>query len=202
MRIWSAHEGANTNLPLSTGDAWLLSLPMFHVSGLGILFRCTLAGATVIVPAANQSLVEQIEKRRPTHLSLVPAQLSRWLDDAAQPPEFLKAVLLGGGPLPNDLIQRAHTAGWPLFATYGLTEMASQVTTTTLGAGADELQTVGGVLPDREVMIAEDHEILVRGATLFQGYVQGGRLNRPLDANGWFHTGDIGAVGTKRGDWS
>ena len=67
--------------------------------------------------------------------------------------------------------------------------MASQVTTTREGAGVDELRTAGRALPGRELMIAEDHEILVRAGNLdarlrSRQYA----VNLPLDAAGWFHT--------------
>jgi O-succinylbenzoic acid--CoA ligase len=49
-------------------------------------------------------------------------------------------------------------------------------------------------LPWREVSISERGEILVRGETLFVGYVEGEESDRPLDADGWFHTGDLGEL--------
>jgi o-succinylbenzoate---CoA ligase len=185
-------RGANQNLPLAAGDRWLLSLPLFHVSGLGILFRCTLAGATIVVPEPELALDDQVRQQRPTHLSLVPTQLIRWMDQSPRPPQSLQAVLLGGAPLPTDLIRHAHAQGWPLLTTYGLSEMASQVTTTLPGCDLDELRTSGHVLAGREMMIGPDEEIRVRGSTLMAGYVQGRQLQRPLDAGGWFHTGDLG----------
>ena len=47
--------GANQQMSLVPGDRWLLSLPLFHVGGLGILFRCLLSGATVVIPDSNQN---------------------------------------------------------------------------------------------------------------------------------------------------
>ena len=169
-------RGSNTEL--AALDRRRLAIIAAHVSRLGtrdlVSLHCGRA-RRLSCPLADQSLTEQIQQTRPTHVSLVPTQLqSMALRRRTQPPDFLKAVLLGGAPLPVDLIQRAHSAGWPLFTTYGLSEMASQVTTTTHGACADALRTVGCVLPGRELMIADD-QIRVRGATLFNGYVQGVR---------------------------
>ena len=101
---------------------------------------------------------------------------------------------MGGGPVPPSLVDEALARGLPLHTSYGLTEMASQVTTTPPGASLEELRTAGRVLPDREVSISERGEILVRGETLFAGYVEGEELDRPLDAEGWFHTGDLGEL--------
>jgi len=72
--------------------------------------------------------------------------------------------------------------------------MASQVTTTPPGASLEELRTAGRVLPNCEVSISEGGEILVRGATLFAGYVEAEELDRPLDGGGWFHTRDLGEL--------
>jgi O-succinylbenzoic acid--CoA ligase len=50
------------------------------------------------------------------------------------------------------------------------------------------------VLPYREVSVSREGEILVRGETLFAGYVEGERIDRPVDAASWFHTGDLGKL--------
>lgn len=46
--------GSNTNLPLTVGDRWLLNLPLHHVADIGILFRCLLAGAAVVLPGKQR----------------------------------------------------------------------------------------------------------------------------------------------------
>ena len=65
-----------------------------------------------------------------SHVSLVPAQLARLLDVAGDvaPPPALRAVLLGGGPIPPALVTRAVRAGWPVVPTYGLSETGSGAT--------------------------------------------------------------------------
>jgi O-succinylbenzoic acid--CoA ligase len=55
----------------------------------------------------------------------------------------------------------------------------------------------GKVLRQRELNIAKDGEILVRGNTLFQGYVEGDSVCLAVDEQGWFHTGDIGRLDDK-----
>jgi O-succinylbenzoic acid--CoA ligase len=72
--------------------------------------------------------------------------------------------------------------------------MASQVTATRPGASREELRTSGRPLAHREILVSDDGEILVRGKTLFAGYVKSDTMDRPLDAGGWFHTGDLGAL--------
>jgi o-succinylbenzoate---CoA ligase len=183
--------GSNANITLRPGDRWLHSLPLYHVGGLSILFRCLLAGATVALPLPGASPGESIAGLGATHVSLVSTQLSRLLRERADL-GGLQAVLMGGGPVPPSLVDEALARGLPLHTSYGLTEMASQVTTTPPGANPEQVHTAGRVLPRREVSISESGEILVRGETLFAGYAGGEELDRPLDEEGWFHTRDLG----------
>jgi o-succinylbenzoate---CoA ligase len=185
--------GSNANIALKPGDRWLHSLPLYHVGGLSILFRCLLAGATVALPQHGTPLGEAIAGLGATHVSLVSTQLSRLLREAADL-TALEAVLVGGGPVSLSLVDEAIARGLPVHTSYGLTEMASQVTTTPPDASLEELRTAGRVLPNREVSISESGEILVRGETLFAGYAEGEELDRPVDAEGWFHTRDLGEI--------
>ena len=75
--------GSNANIALKPGDRWLHSLPLYHVGGLSILFRCLLAGATVALPQHETPLGEAIAGLGATHVSLVSTQLSRLLREAA-----------------------------------------------------------------------------------------------------------------------
>ncbi len=185
--------GSNGNIGLRPGNRWLLSLPLYHVGGVSILFRCLLAGATVALPEPGASSGRSIEELGITHVSLVATQLRRLLREK---PETggLTAILLGGGPAPESLLEEAAGRGLPVRNSYGLTETASQVTATPseTGTGFTDFRTAGRVLDHREVSVSGEGEILVRGKTLFAGYVEGGRVERPLDAEGWFHTGDLG----------
>ena len=185
---------ANDNIPLQPGDRWLLSLPLHHVAGIGILFRCAAARAAVAVPDPEMPLPRALEVLRPTHLSLVPTQLRRLLDDqgAARTLAGVKAVLMGGAPMPPRLVRRALDLGVPIHTSYGLTETSSQITATRPGDHLDALMTSGAPLTPGTVSISAESEILVRGKTLFLGYLQNKTLRRPLDADGWFATGDFG----------
>ncbi|WP_022834439.1 o-succinylbenzoate--CoA ligase [Salisaeta longa] len=191
--FWSA-RGAHVNMPLRRGDRWLASLPMYHVGGLAIVIRCMLAGATV-VEAPDAPLHQSLQAMRATHVSMVTTQFRRCLQALRTPPAPLRAVLLGGGPLPNDLLMEGHAAGWPVHASYGSSEMASQITTTPPGAAPDALRTAGRVLPYRALRIATTGEIQVRGRPLFRGYLQpDGSLDPARTADGWFQTRDRGRL--------
>lgn len=192
---WSA-RGSNENIPLAPGDRWLLSLPLYHVGGLAIFFRCLLAGAAVAVPTLEALRQRPLAASGVTHASMVSTQLLRQLREgeaeATRGP--LKALLLGGSALPPSLLEAAHARGLPIYTSYGLTEMASQVTTTPPGTTPLRMQTSGRALPYRELRIAPDGEILVRGETLFLGYVEGQEVHTSRDAEGWFHTRDVGTL--------
>jgi len=187
--------GSNTNLPLEPGDRWLLDLPLYHVGGLGILFRSLLAGSTVVMPDRGEALDAVLSRYQVTHLSVVVTQLHRLL----QQPESvrypaLRYIILGGSPVPLKLLERAAARGLPVFASYGCTEMASQVATTGPVSTTAQRLTSGKLLPHRRLRIGEEGEIQLAGETLFMGYVEGGKLRRPLTDDGWFATGDLGRL--------
>lgn len=188
--------GANDNMPLEPGDRWLLSLPIHHIGGMAVVFRCLLAGATVVVAPPERDLVESLKRHHITHVSVVAAQLKHLVqsDIASSGLSRLKAVLVGGGSVPGRIISRACEAGYPVYTTYGLSEMASQVTATRPGDPYELLLTSGRLLNHRRLDIAADGEILVKGATLFRGYLVGSTVESLLDDKGWFHTGDIGCL--------
>ncbi len=192
--------GSNENIVLAPGNRWLLSLPLYHVGGLAIVFRALLSGVAVVIPPAGVDLAEAIRRYSPTHISLVSAQLKGLLRDDSSTDRLrkLRAILLGGGPASAVTIGNALEQRLPLLTTYGLTEMASQVTTSQVATSqmtTSQVTTSGKMLPHREVSISTDGEILVRGACLFKGYLINGKVSTPtVDGDGWFHTGDLGSV--------
>jgi len=186
-------RGANANIPVKPGDRWLLSLPLYHVSGIGIVWRCILAGAAVVFPG-DLELEKALKHFKITHVSLVPTQLQRLMANKAniKTLQTLKAILLGGAPIQDDLLKTAKNFKLRVYPTYGLTETASQVATS---------QKPGGplyVLKNRKLKIV-DGEILLRGKILFQGYWKKGELQKPFDQDGWFKTGDLGSYTKKAG---
>ncbi|MFC5706978.1 AMP-binding protein [Aeromonas eucrenophila] len=181
-------RGSASLIPLDGDCGWLLSLPLFHVGGYAILFRVFLAGASLVLDDRGQPLKARLESQPVTHLSLVPTQLWRLLAQGFDPARTrLRELLLGGAAIPQPLVSRLRAMGLTPKVSYGLSEMGSQVCTgQPTGAGV-----VGKPLPGREACIRQG-EICVRGATLFAGYFKAGRLERPLDEEGWFHTRDKG----------
>ena len=186
---------ANERLAVNTESRYLLSLPLYHVSGIGIVWRTFLAGGTVVLPSRGQNLAETLTLKKVTHMSMVTTQLRRLLRSrTGGAPADLAAVLVGGDIVVPSVLHEAYRRGYPVRTTYGLTEMASQVTTLAQQDVPDKLSTSGTLLPGRELCIGKLGEILLRGDVLFRGYMKGRELSLPIDENGWFCTGDTGVL--------
>jgi len=177
-------RGVLALMPYGEDDDWLLSLPLFHVSGQGILWRWLQAGARLTV-REKQPLAQAL--RGCTHASLVPTQLWRLLN--TYQPVALKAVLLGGAAIPVELTQQAREQGIRTFCGYGLTEFASTV----CAKAADGEPDVGYALPGREVQVVNG-EVWIRAESMASGYWRDGELVPLTNAQGWFATRD-------RGEW-
>lgn len=168
-----------SRVDLNYGDRWLLSLPLFHVGGIGILLRCLLAGAKASLDPHNPLI---------THVSFVPTQLFRTTPIYKN----LRCLLLGGAPA-NEI--PLHL---PIYLTYGLTEMGSLVTARLNPPCIEGFHYLGHPLKGREMKLGVDGEIWVKGACLFQGYWENKELVLPLE-EGWFATGDLGRYCPKEG---
>ena len=177
-------QGVLALMPYGGDDDWLLSLPLFHVSGQGILWRWLLAGGRLTV-RKKQPLEQALAGC--THASLVPTQLWRLLHTHHH--VALKAVLLGGAAIPVELTEKAREQGIRTFCGYGLTEFASTV----CAKAADGEPDVGTALPGREVKLVEG-EIWIKAQSMAAGYWRDGALLPLTNAQGWFATRD-------RGEW-
>jgi len=188
--------GSNENIKFEIGDRWLLSLPLYHIGGLSIIFRAFLSGGTVILQNKNKELAEDIKQNEISHISLVATQLFRLLQkkESIKILKNLKAILVGGSFIPSGLVELCIKNNLSIFTTYGLTEMASQITTTKPNDEHQNLFTSGRLLKYRQLKIDDNNEILVKGKTLFKGYVEKENTINPVDINGWYHTGDLGKI--------
>ncbi len=187
----AAATASNQRLPLGPGDIWLNCLPLFHIGGCSILWRCAKAGATVLLHDGfvTEAVARTLHASPVTHISLVPAMLARLLDQGCAPPASLRCALIGGAALSPTLFERARAAGWPLFVTYGMSETAAQIATFDATQHTWQEGLVGHPLSGVELAIGEDGRIGVRGPQVMAGYLDG-----PVLEDGWFSTGDLGQL--------
>jgi long-chain acyl-CoA synthetase len=104
----------------------------------------------------------------------------------------VETFISGGAPLGRELAEWFATVGIRIHEGYGLTETSPVIAVNT--PINHRIGTVGKILPNLEVRIAEDGEILVRGPSVFKGYWNLPEETRNAFQDGWFKTGDIGHI--------
>jgi long-chain acyl-CoA synthetase len=107
-------------------------------------------------------------------------------------------MVTGGAAASEKLLRIFNAAGIPIYEGYGPTENSPVISINRKTKGDTMYGTVGPVLDGIEVKLAEDGEILVRGATVMQGYYKRPDLTAEAVIDGWLHTGDIGVWVNKR----
>jgi len=107
----------------------------------------------------------------------------------------IQGIISGSAALQPRLSRIFTAAGIPVIEGYGLTETSPVLTCNRFYKGQNHFGTVGLAIPDVEVKIAENGEVLGRGPNVMMGY-----FNHPvttketIDEEGWFHTGDVGEI--------
>ncbi len=182
--LWSA-VGSGFNIGVDPADRWLCCLPLSHVSGLSIVMRSVIYGTTAVLHDGFDvdRAAAALEGEGITTVSLVATMLTRLLEagaDLSGP----RAILVGGGPVPEEPLEEAIAKGATVVQTYGLTETCSQVTTLAPADARRKLGSAGRPLLTTHLRI-RDGEILVQGPTVAPA---------SLDADGWLHTGDLGQI--------
>ncbi|MDX6585665.1 MAG: o-succinylbenzoate---CoA ligase [Solirubrobacterales bacterium] len=179
-------------LGLSPADRWLCCLPLHHVGGLSILTRAATCGFGAVlhdgfdVDRVGASFAED----EVTLVSLVTTQLIRLLEadvDLTGP----RALAIGGGPVPIDVIEEATGRGATVIQVYGMTETTSQVTLLETADAQRKAGSAGRALLGAELR-TDQGEILVRGAVVAPG---------SAGADGWLRTGDLGSIDSEGYLW-
>ena len=113
-------------------DRWLLCMPLYHIGGLSIVFRCCLYGTCIILHQRfnTKAVIQSIQSDKATLISLVPTMLKRILDEEEHSSLLsLRLILLGGDATTQSLVNRCEPLNLPIATTYGLTDTTSQVAT-------------------------------------------------------------------------
>jgi fatty-acyl-CoA synthase len=207
---------------LSGDDAYLHTLPMFHVNGWGGVWAVAAAGARhVCLPRADPpEIVRLIDAEGVTIAFAAPTVLVMLAGDAStqgwRPPRRVRWYV-GGAPPPAALIKRCEEdLGFDIVHVYGLTETGPWLTVCEWRKVWDERpvaeraaiksrQGIGQVAAGRVRVVRDDlsevardgveiGEIVVRGPTVTPGYYRDPEATAAAMAGGWFHTGDLAVV--------
>ena len=161
-------------IPVDAASIWLNCMPLNHIAGVMIIYRCWFNQASMILHNSfNEKKVWQdINDCAVSHISLVPRMLFKLLElsQNCSLPASLKYVLVGGDSLSESLYQRAISAGWPIYISYGMTEASSTIA---IGRSPDKLKILDGFT----VSLTDKNVLKIKG-------------NMVAHETGWFITHD------------
>ncbi len=166
-------SAAATHERLGGAGRWIVALPVHHIAGLQLLVRSHHAKLPLIIPeewpyVSPQDLARAVERtkaldpRTPTYTSVVTAQLEAILQSDIATLESVQkfdAILVGGGPISRDLLERSRAGGLHVIPTYGMTETCG-------GCVYD-----GIPLPNTRLTTDDDGRVLIASSALMEGYL-------------------------------
>lgn len=166
----------NRHLGVTEESCWGLSLPLHHVGGFGVVARSYEAACHLVSFEGKwdaERFARWIPKEGVTHVSLVPTQVHDLVAGGWKSPDSLRAIVVGGGRMEEALGQAARDLGWPVLASYGMTETGSQIATQSLDLLDKPYQCAPLPLLDPWfAMTNEEGRLLVSGPALFSGTVR------------------------------
>lgn len=170
-------NAVNEWLGVGAGSKWGIALTLDHVGGFSILARVYAAGCGFAVFPGKWNAREYVRwvlREGVTHTSLVPTQVHDLVEAGMEAPRCLSAVVVGGGRLDERLGQGARDMGWPVLASYGMTETCSQIATQSMDClGCPMLEGRLEILPIWEVSEKEGL-LVISGEALFSGIIERG----------------------------
>ncbi|MBA3416844.1 MAG: AMP-binding protein [Chloroflexia bacterium] len=168
----------SARLGAGPGDRWLACVPLHHIAGLAILVRSALVGARPVIHS-RFDVGRVAGERGATLVSLVPTMLARLLDAGVDLTRW-RRVLVGGGALRPELLERARAAGAAVVTSYGMTETCG-------GCVLD-----GRPLESVTLTLGQGGVIAIGGPMLMRGYRARPELTARMLRDGRLQTADIG----------
>jgi fatty-acyl-CoA synthase len=192
-------------------DVYLHTLPMFHCNGWGMPYAVTGMGGRHIVlrKVDGAEILRRVAEHGVTLLNGAPAVVNAVLDAAKEwdgpiPGRAATRIIVAGAPPPTRTIERVETElGWEFIQIYGLTETAPFLTMNRSRAEYDDLDAPARAIrlsragaPALGVRLQTDDqgEVLARGNVVMDGYWEQPEETATAIGDGWFHTGDGGAL--------
>jgi O-succinylbenzoic acid--CoA ligase len=194
--LLASAAAVNRHLGVTRTSCWGLALPLHHVGGFGVAARVYEAGcryARFDWRWDAAAFAAWLTENEVTHTSLVPTQVHDLVKAGIYTRHSLRAVVVGGGHLDPETGRAARSLGWPVLASYGMTEAASQIATQSLESLDDIYQPAPiPLLPIWRTRLADDGRLEIAGPALFSGTLANaeGEWRYVPRENDWHVTGD------------
>lgn len=171
--LLASAAAVNAHLGVDSSSCWGLALPTRHVGGFGVAARAFAAGCAFRQGEERWNaggFAAWLADNGVTHTSLVPTQVHDLVCLNRRAPDGLRAIVVGGGKLDPHTGQAARALGWPVLASYGMTEAASQIATQDPASLASIYQPAPiPLLPLWRARVSADGRLEIAGPALFSG---------------------------------
>ncbi len=191
-------------VPMSEDQRSLMLLPLHHIYGICVTYAMLAQGVALGVCPDFRRIYDAFVRFRANFAFLVPAladilaakieRHGKSAEDALDQP--IEWIVTGGAPISRRTYERLTALGIRMLAAYGLTETCACYAMSVLDAPPQPCSAGhASRLPEVETKVSESGELLVRGPNVMTGYYKmPERTAAVLDADGWFHTGDLGRI--------
>lgn len=210
--LWLNAATFGWHMGISDRDVYLHTLPQFHCNGWGMVYAVTAMGGKHIVlrKVDGAEILSRVKEHEVSLMCGAPAVINMVLDAAASwqggiPGRGHMRIIVAGAPPPATIIERVERElGWQFNQIYGLTETAPLLTINRpcqeydqLSAAdrAARLSSAGVPAIGVETAVDEEGEVLARSNVVMEGYWNQADETDKAMVDGWFHTGDGGAIG-------
>ena len=193
-----------TAVPMHAGERSLMLLPLHHIFGVCVVYLMLSRGVALGVCPDFRRIYDAFERFRVNFAFLVPALAEILAQKIQQKGDSAEAalgkpidwILIGGAALPRRTYEHLTALGIKTVTGYGLTETTALFSATPL-AGDPHVGAQGVSAPVKgvETKVSDAGELMIKGPCVMKGYYkQPEKTARVIDADGWYHTGDIGRI--------